>query len=387
VSTPLSEFRLGYRPALDGFRGLAVLLVMVGHLATFSFLHAGGTIGVIMFFVLSGFLITRLLLEEREEAGRVSLRDFYLRRVLRLLPAVALLMAFAAIFLRSHPGTFDGVRYTFLYVANIFKTTGHSLGLLNHTWSLSQEEQFYFAWPFVLVFMLWYGARFGPRNTIWFASGLALASAAWRFVLADSPRMFTRVYYAPDTRMDAILLGCVLALVVGRFAGRRALGPLALLGGAALLFASRADNTSSLCRWWFLPVAVASAVVIVYLVSPGESKARALLASKPFSYTGKISYGLYLWHYPIFRSVQPHVGSWPGVAQVLFMVGLAYGAASASFYLWERPFLRLKARFARHARSERATAEWPASPADASPETSLEPQVEEAFGAEAANQV
>ncbi len=207
------QFRLGYRPALDGMRGVAVLVVVGLHMYV-PFL-AGGYLGVDIFFVLSGFLITSLLLEEWRRSGRISFRDFYLRRALRLLPALFafLLILQAYILLRMRGDEFWQMEKASLavlaYFGNWAKAYGVDLRALNHMWSLAVEEQFYFVWP--VIFLLLLRIR---RNPSWivYALILAIGGIALRRAFMSGHVTEARIYNGSDTRFDELLTGCVLAV-------------------------------------------------------------------------------------------------------------------------------------------------------------------------------
>ncbi|HLY66186.1 MAG TPA: acyltransferase, partial [Chloroflexota bacterium] len=191
-------FHLGYRPALDGIRGAAVLAVMLFHFgAPFD---QGGFLGVDAFFVLSGFLITSLLVEEWARNAGISFRGFYLRRALRLLPALlVMLLGAGAVAATIAPpemreGTWRGIAVTLLYVANWQKVfSDQSVGVLGHTWSLSIEEQFYILWPPLLCLLL--RRRLSLRWLTAIAAALAVTSAATRAVLMLRGAATTEVLY------------------------------------------------------------------------------------------------------------------------------------------------------------------------------------------------
>ena len=273
--------KLGYRPALDGLRGIAILLVIASH-AGLPYVAQAGSVGVTLFFVLSGFLITRLMLDERERTGRVNFRNFYARRARRLLPGLGLLlMAVAAYLLASHQSLMPVVLAAG-YSANIANATGHSLGNLDHMWTLSLEEQFYLLWPMLMPLV----AR--RRNPALVLTIAAAVSAASRSGLWLSGAPFWRVYYGPDTRADAILIGCALAFVVTKATTHHWLNWAAITGAVTLAAACIMPGTVFI--WLLIPLPVASAAVISWAVG----HPLRILAWRPLVATGKISYGLYL---------------------------------------------------------------------------------------------
>lgn len=243
--TDATPFRLGHRRWLDGLRGVAILLVLGSHFG----LVRGGFLGVDVFFVLSGFLITTLLAEEWRRDRAIDLPRFYLRRALRLLPAyLALLAVCAAATAAGSPARrADGFREVLVagaYVSNWPTLHQTALPRLGHTWSLAVEEQFYLAWPVVLLALLRSHARRGTVLAV--VGGFALLSAGWRAALhathaPDEPQVsLLRLYMGLDTRADALLIGCGVGLLAvwgwlptgRRFAA--ASGAAAALAAAAL---------------------------------------------------------------------------------------------------------------------------------------------------------
>ena len=264
-----------YRPELDGIRGLAILAVLVQHANLPNTLLAG-TVGVNVFFVLSGFLITSTLLAEHASTGRVSIRAFYERRVRRLLPAlIATLVAVGAILavlggLGSYPIPLVA---SVFYVSDIVKSAGLDLGFMNNTWSLAVEEQFYLLWPLLLIVL--------PRRFLVPAViGGILVAVALQLVLIGSQGNVLAMF-RPDVRMDSILWGCLLALVPVRVPR---LVAVLCLGGLAIL---------AVTNIW--PYALALSSILGAGVVAGAASMRGLLANRVLVRIGAISYGLYLW--------------------------------------------------------------------------------------------
>lgn len=242
MSTPTEQLAgIGHLPALDGMRAVAVLTVMGFH-ATIPGFH-GGRAGVDVFFVISGFLITSLLLGEEARRQRINIGDFYMRRLLRLYPAlvtaivVALVLAYLKIPIfdastRTFRETFIGVPFTLLYSLNVARAADWSSGgFLGHTWSLAIEEQFYLVWPVVVVLVL----RSRSRAMLgWIALGCAISSAVLRLALDLGGVDSELLYNATFSHVDGIFGGCALAVLwylrpdmVAR-AARPALGFVAL---------------------------------------------------------------------------------------------------------------------------------------------------------------
>jgi len=342
------QFRLGYRPCLDGLRGVAVLAVMGLH--NFVPFCNGGNIGVDIFFVLSGFLITSLLLEEWARTGRIRFRDFYLRRALRLLPALFafLLVLQAYILLRMRGDDFRQMEKASLavlgYVANWVKAFGMlDLRALNHTWSLSIEEQFYFVWPAIFaVLLVAYGRK--PRWIV-YALILAIAGIALRRALIYGAVSDARIYNGSDTRFDELLTGCLLAVGLGAGLVRAFRALPYLLPPAIILILwwnARPIGPEAMARFGWVGVESSVGLIMLYLVTRSGTLLHRALEARWLVWVGRISYGLYLWHVPIASKV----GGWPLPGPVRPVVGLALAfAVAAVSYRWiERPFLRRKAK-------------------------------------------
>ncbi len=295
--------RFAYEPQLDGLRACAVLAVIVHHAPTR--VGEGGYIGVDVFFVLSGFLITTLLTRELAATGHVSFRDFYVRRIRRLGPALlAVTGAVVAVWLivptvSNRAGTLRGAPIALLYVSSwvaAFQTT--SLGWFGHTWSLSVEEHFYLLWPLAFLAL----ARRSPRLLAWATVGVAAASASeWYAGYArgwSNPRLF----FAPDTRAKDILVGCLLAVLVDRaIVGRESLFNAAsivaatILGSWALVVPQ--DSVFYLLGWPLVLTAAAALIASCHL-SP-RSLVPRLLTHRWLVWIGVRSYAAYLIHFPV----------------------------------------------------------------------------------------
>jgi peptidoglycan/LPS O-acetylase OafA/YrhL len=346
-------WRLGYQPALDGVRALAILPVVVFHAFEWP---DGGVLGVHIFFVLSGFLITTLLLQEWNRTGSISLPHFYLRRALRLFPALAVMLAaYVAVQVARElviePEALDlraaleGVLYSVFYVSNVVQASGTVLAVpLVPLWSLATEEQFYLLWPFLLVLALRLRSR--PRALEALLIGAIVLIVAHRVRLSLSDASVERLYFAPDTSFDTILIGCLFAVW---FVSGRVPRPLrsasvlrwAWLPAAAFVVATifATSNRSPAMYWGFLlPFSLAVALVVLTVVADRSSAPARLLALPPLVFLGRISYSLYLWHLLVIYFGQ-RVGIHESVGVVLAVV-----AATASYYLVERPFLRIKRR-------------------------------------------
>jgi peptidoglycan/LPS O-acetylase OafA/YrhL len=332
--------RLGHVPALDAIRGIAILLVLAVHAD-----HAvpGGALGVDLFFVLSGFLITSLLLTEWDRDSTISLGSFYRRRAFRLLPALVVMLAVVAV---AALLTADDVRgqlvwvlYSLVYVINFAGLLEEGVGnaSLRHMWSLSQEEQFYFVWPVLLLLLLRAGLR--PRVLAGVLGATAAALLVYRGVLEESGVSVSFLLYAPDLRGVGLVLGCLAAVL---FTGGLVRRVPAWLASASLVPACVAVALFTLDgRWqavYLVPAfCIAAAVVLLACVlHPGWWFAR-MIDRAWLRWLGRISYGLYLWHIPIYVAVGWVAG-----------LPLAILVAVLSYRFVELPFLRR-----RHRRRER----------------------------------
>jgi len=320
--------RLGYRPALDGLRGIAVLLVFLTH-ARLPHLGHAGTVGVTLFFVLSGFLITRLLSSEHERTGRINFRRFYARRARRLFPALGLLLICMTAYLLSSHLSLLPVVLTAAYSSNIANARGYSLGNLNHAWTLSLEEQFYLLWPLLILVL---ARRRNPARVLIIAAALlaVLRTGLW---LSGAP--IWRVYYGPDTRADAILIGCALAFVATSVNARWM--KWSAVASAAVLAAACAMPGSAFI-WLLIPLPAASAVLILWV----EHHPPKILTWRPLVATGKISYGLYLWNFPVSNALQ--LWDAPMWARTVALLVVSFAMAALSWYIIERPFMHRRTR-------------------------------------------
>jgi peptidoglycan/LPS O-acetylase OafA/YrhL len=356
-----------YRPGLDGLRALAVIAVFAYH-ARIDWLP-GGFLGVDLFFVLSGYLITSLLLVEWEARNRIDLRRFWLRRARRLLPALVVVvlgsLILSAIFARQDLAhTRSDVLGSLFYYANwheivanrsYFNVMGNP-SLLQHTWSLAVEEQFYIVWPLLLVPCLVLLGR--ERMPMIVTAGIA-ASAALMWILYNPNGDPSRVYFGTDTRAFLLLMGILLALVwpwIQRMG--RALPLLELLGVAALvgtilLFRNMQDFNPTLYRGGDLAAAFCFVVLIAAVAHPRTGIGEAFGVA-PLRWIGERSYGIYLWHWPIIVLVAG-VNARPSLGIVAAEAVLVLAAATLSYRFVEQPIRTgtLQRRLARHPRRYR----------------------------------
>ena len=322
-SAPLSpRWQLGYRPALDGLRGVAILAVLAWHIGLPGMTGAGQA-GVTLFFVLSGFLITTILVEEHAHSGRIELRRFYRRRVARLLPALLLLLAAASVMviLVRPEGGAVALLASLFYVANWVQASNLDLFPIQHTWTLSIEEQFYIVWPVLLSMLLLIRRRWALYAVL---AGFVV-STALRFYLA--PWAENRALWGTDARADALLAGCALALVLTR---RPLRVPPVVLATAAVAFGVVViiGTPPVLLAGGLTVISLSSAVLVLGVATTTAG----VLAWAPLRWVGSISYGLYLWHPFLFNA-------FPGVPHLALVVPAFLVAAASSRWI-ERPIIR-----------------------------------------------
>jgi peptidoglycan/LPS O-acetylase OafA/YrhL len=336
-------------------RALAVLLVMFGHCGYVI----NGAAGVDVFFVLSGYLITALLLEERIKRGRIGFGNFYMRRALRLLPALfaAMAVSFLIVLLcqRSYLRNYGSDALLAAgYCTNWAVGSFHRVPrYLAHTWSLSIEEQFYLVWPLCVLALFWLFGR-GKRAAL-LCLVAALALTCYREWLQIHGAGFARVYYGTDTRGDALLAGAALAFWRPHLP-RRVAAVVAWLAVIALTLHVYRGYVYSIAleyrgvmhvfgeiqnpyfyRWLFPGIA------LVGILNDRDGLLARILSFKPLVWIGAVSYGLYLFHFPIVHQLS--VWHYLPRQQLAIVFPMTFGLAAASYYLLERPFLRLKDRF------------------------------------------
>jgi len=346
--------RLGYMPGVDGLRALAVLAVLLYH-AEIPWIR-GGFLGVDVFFVISGYLITSLLLAEWNQRGRIDLPAFWLRRARRLLPALFLLIAvtlvFAVVALSSEVADLrDDALAALGYATNWYLIFSHQSyfemmgrpSLFRHLWSLAVEEQFYIIWPLFLAAMFW---LWRPRYVLLLVLAGAVASTVLMALLYQPDADPSRVYYGTDTRGVGLLAGAALAFVwaPGKVGGRARVHPLLLdaagVGALGVLFYTflRLDGQQAfLYQGGFALVAVASAGVIAALVEP-HGHLGWILGRQPLRWLGLRSYGIYLWHWPVFMLTRPHFDvPFDGLPLLALRFGVTLTVAELSYRLVETP--------------------------------------------------
>jgi peptidoglycan/LPS O-acetylase OafA/YrhL len=346
-----SQFHFRHIPELDGFRGVSILLVFVGHIVeyraagvrSYALATSCGSLGVLLFFVLSGFLITGLLHRERSTTGKIDFRRFYVRRVLRLGPAfflflltVVILMCFGLVTDVPRKEIIECL----LYARNIF---GRSL-TLGHIWSLSLEEQFYLLWPFVFSIL-------ALRRSANIVTIICLSIATWR-TAAIATHLFSYesgIYSRrPYFRFDSILIGACLVLWLASspralVLGRKLLSivPPVVLWGALLCWTALGEDLTHALYLSIQEILVA--IVLAQLVLCNYTKYAAIFRSGALRYLGTISYSLYLWQQLFLVTSVP---SWGPLREFPLCVVVPVAIAAASNHWIEKPVLGLKNRLA-----------------------------------------
>jgi peptidoglycan/LPS O-acetylase OafA/YrhL len=331
--------RLGHVPALDALRGIAILLVLAVHTGDDLEALPGGALGVDLFFVLSGFLITALLLTEWDRHERISFRGFYRRRALRLLPA---LVAMLAVYLTVSAVASDAFGtnltwslYSLFYVVNVAAV--HEGGIdadgLRHMWTLAQEEQFYLVWPLALFAALRIGVR--ARGLVLLLAALAAGLIAWRTAAWLEGATPGYLFYAPETRSDGLVLGCLAGVAFAFGLVRRVphLLATAMIVPACFAIATLDFQTPGLASVLLAVFCVAATVVLLACVLEPDWWFARLVDRAWLRGLGRISYGVYLWHLPVYAAVGWKVG-----------LPLTLAVALASYRFVELPFLRMRHR-------------------------------------------
>jgi peptidoglycan/LPS O-acetylase OafA/YrhL len=351
------DHRLPYMPGIDALRAIAVLAVFFYHVSTGGWMP-GGFLGVDVFFVISGYLITALLLSEYRRAGHLDVLRFWLRRARRLLPAVAVMIAVtliaAAIFT---PGDISGLRGD--AVASLFYVNNWHLvlsdqsyfqefarpSLFRHLWSLSVEEQFYLLWPLMFAAGM---SLFGKRRLLIGVLAGAVASTVLMIILFDPSGANDRIFYGTDTRAVGLLLGVALAMVwhpsrLRPITGRGARWILDGIGVLALVMILRTfldvhDYDPGLYRGGFLVLAIWTTLLVGVLAHPA-ARLGGVLGNPPLVWLGLRSYSFYLWHWPVLALTRPGIDvPMHGPLLVALQLAVTLGLADLSYRYVEQPF-------------------------------------------------
>lgn len=354
-----------YVPALDGLRACSIMLVMAFHelgpATSIIGQKLNGWAGVDLFFIISGFLITSILLKERDRDGDFSLKNFYVRRWLRICPAYYLFLAamFGFMLIRGH-NDFAAYAIAGFYLTNLDMAFGWGLlpartGLM-HTWSLSVEEQFYLLWPAAL--------KMAKDRALKLCVGLIAFAYCWRLILLCSGASWGRLAVGLDTKLDSIMYGVLVAFLWRSpqiYAAIKAFcanslaqwtSVAAVLISLACLGHPGAPSAGDPMIFWAIkmPATLISmtALLVTILANPSTGLGK-FLSSKPMVFVGRLSYSLYLWHI-IVNIPEAHAVFADICHRKRYMVEIAkyafcFSIASASYFFVEQPFLKLKSKF------------------------------------------
>ncbi|MCM4081918.1 acyltransferase family protein [Paractinoplanes hotanensis] len=356
AARPAEGPHIGFRPDIEGLRAIAVILVVLSHAGVDWF--AGGYVGVDVFFVISGFLITTLLVKELDRTGTVSLRAFYARRAIRLLPVSTVVLVttvvgawfwlpatrFASISSDALFSTFYGINWRLAYEGTDYLNATAAPSPLQHLWSLAVEEQFYLVWPLLLL------AFWARRRVLVALSVLVVVSLA--ISVQQTVTAAPWAYFGSHTRAWELGIGALVA-IAGGFLRRTPKGVAALLTWGGLLAVVAAavtfDKSTPFPGYAALLPVLGTAAVIAGGASGGGWGAGRVIGTGPFRFVGKLSYGWYLWHWPVLMIWPLALGRDPGVKSNLAFAAAALGLAWITYHLVEnpvrtRPWLRRRAR-------------------------------------------
>ncbi|CAM3818858.1 acyltransferase family protein [Litorimonas haliclonae] len=351
-----AKAQYGYIPGLDGIRAIAVLIVIIAHFGLTNLIPGG--FGVTVFFFISGFLITRLLLAEARIKGKIHLKDFYIRRIVRLYPAlIFMVVGSTALYLLLGQGGPKPLEFTAAlgYFTNIYQVAVRAGGELpfmpwTHLWSLAVEEHFYLIFPLLMVI-------FGvfKRRLIWALMGLLALVPLWRLFTYSTFETLPVVdynYMMTDARIDSIVWGCFLSVLLDKDIReglvQKLTGWLPIVGAGAILllcFALRDESFRYIWRYSLQGAALFILVLNLYFFRPVRWSL-GVLELWPLVWIGRLSYPLYLWHFPVLDL--SHRFMEPGVAQLSVAVIGSLGISIFSFFLVEKPFMALRKRFGAH---------------------------------------
>ncbi len=351
---PKAEF--GYIPGLDGMRAFAVMAVMAAHVGFDHLIPAG--LGVTLFFFISGFLITRLLLAEQDKTGAIKIGHFYTRRFIRLLPALYVMLAVTVglqIIMATPPNVWDTLAaftYTMNYREIFLELSGiPRVGPWGHLWSLSVEEHFYLLFPLMVV-----AFKKHQKGLIVFCSLICLAALLWRinvFYNLQLPSHYS--YAATEARIDSILYGCLFSLILNqasnwkilnRFLGFAPIAIAAIIMLLCLLY--RDEGFRQTIRYSLQGIAIGVLILNLFYFKAMGVFIR-LLELGPLRWTGKVSYGLYLWHIPAMFAVNQYLGYEEATLSfILITYSITFTVTALSFYFIEKPFIKLRHKYGSH---------------------------------------
>jgi peptidoglycan/LPS O-acetylase OafA/YrhL len=348
-------YPLGYMAALDGMRGFLTLGVLLAH--TRMALFGGAMVYMDVFFTMSGYLITSLLIKDYEKRGRISLKNFYVRRFMRLYPALtAMVLCLIAVSWIFSPNFRDRINEALVSWFYLMDYSGWFISTpveyTGHTWSLAVEEQFYLLWPLMFIGLLWMGGLTVRTSLIIFA--IAAAFWIWKIVLDYNGAPTAHLYRSFDCRADALFIGCALAVLlkaidISSYPRFYRLCAYSLLPIAMVMIVLGFTMDSKM-RWYYcvspLITALPAAICVIGLLHPQRTFMHTIYEHPVPVFIGRICYGLYIWHFPIFTLVAAWAPKGAGYITT-FLVGwpITFAIATLSHYLIERPFMRARPGF------------------------------------------
>lgn len=359
---------VGRVPGLDGLRGATVIIVFVSHLEVILPIPRlavvpGGTVSLDSFFVLSGFLITALMLREQARTSKVNTPRFYRRRAIRLLPPLLAVLVAQALFAYasgiSYHEEWTSLLSVVFYYSN-WKLAFNSTGLggtiapgLQHLWSLALEEQFYLVWPWVTIYFLTIRARL--RTVVIVLVSLIVAISVHRAFMYHGVNSWYADFIRTDTRADGILLGCLVAHIWIRH--REPKRGIALCGSLATLFLviclPLVNTTAPFLFYGGIDAIDLACAFVILALLDGRWRGSVFFSFRGFVILGTVSYAFYLWHLPIFFAIRYYGGGWPEWVRVVVAVTLTVTMTALSWIFIEKPAMEWKDRLEGHPYVER----------------------------------
>ncbi|MBC3886155.1 acyltransferase family protein [Undibacterium griseum] len=333
--------------ALDGLRAVSILLVLISH-AWLGHIVPGG-LGVTIFFFISGFIITRLMIREWDKNGVMNIKKFYLRRFFRLLPALLVFVAIALLVMYAAHVEWRWVELfaVFFYFANYFDIfvgfSGTALpSPLGITWSLAVEEHFYMVFPFAFALLI-----ASPKRFLQMITALIVLILLWRLYLVygvgQEYLARFRIYKATDTRADSILYGSCLALLLARYPGAHSVLNSRWLaaGGSVLLLATLLYRGEDFRESWRYSLQGIALLMMFSTLVLQQGLAARILGSRPMAYIGRVSYSLYLYHWLVLGMITFWLPDWSLPSRMALLLIASFVLSDLSYRLIEQPFQRL----------------------------------------------
>jgi peptidoglycan/LPS O-acetylase OafA/YrhL len=351
------------RPDIQGLRAVAVLVVILDHIGMPGF--PGGFVGVDVFFVISGYVITRMLLRDSTQSRGAWFLDFYAKRARRIVPAATLVIVLTVIatfeltnFLRGARVLPDATAAS-LFLANFhfietgtdYARLGGDPSPLQHYWSLAVEEQFYLVWPLLMILAIAVAARWrrATQRQVLFGLLVGIVAASYLYSIVLTSANGVDAFFSPLTRAWELAIGCLIAVaqpwLATKISGRPALAPaLAWSGIAAITWSVISFGDTSRFPGWIAAVPVlGTAALLIAGMRAQRTVPATVLGSRVLTYVGDISYSLYLVHWPLFTITATRIGddfSWP--VQVL-LIGATFAGAALMYHAFEDPIRRSRA--------------------------------------------